>query len=94
MWRRVWIYTWKLLYNTLAPVTAAGNDIKVNGAGCQWLAPVILATQEAEIRRLVVQSQPRQIVHKTLLRKTRHKKRAGGVAQGEGPEFKSQYCKK
>jgi hypothetical protein len=28
--------------------------------------PVILATQEAEMRRIVVQSQPRKIVHKTL----------------------------
>jgi hypothetical protein len=28
------------------------------------------------------------------LEKTHHKKRAGGVAQGEGPEFKSQYHKK
>jgi hypothetical protein len=28
--------------------------------------PVILAAQEAEIRRIVVQSQPRQIVHETL----------------------------
>jgi predicted AAA+ superfamily ATPase len=34
-----------------------------------WLKPVILATQEAEIRRITVQSQPRQIVHKTLSRK-------------------------
>jgi hypothetical protein len=31
------------------------------------LTPVILATQEAEIRRIAVQSQPRQIVRKTLL---------------------------
>jgi hypothetical protein len=28
----------------------------------QWLTPVILATQEAEIRRIVVQSPPRQRV--------------------------------
>jgi hypothetical protein len=30
---------------------------------------LILATQEAEIRKIVVQSQPRQIVHETLSRK-------------------------
>jgi hypothetical protein len=53
--------------------------------------PVILATQEAEIRRIMVQSQPGQIFCKTLSRKTFHKNRAGGVAQSEGPEFKSQY---
>jgi hypothetical protein len=34
--------------------------------GCQWLTPVILATQEAEIRRINVQSQLRQIVLETL----------------------------
>jgi hypothetical protein len=28
------------------------------------------------------------------LEKTHHKNRAGGVAQGEVPEFKSQYSKK
>jgi hypothetical protein len=28
------------------------------------------------------------------LKKTHHNKRAGGVAQGVGPEFKPQYCKK
>jgi hypothetical protein len=54
---------------------------------------VILATQEAEIR-IVVGSQPWQIVHKTLSRKTPSQKRAGGVAQGVGPEFKPQYHKK
>jgi hypothetical protein len=36
--------------------------------------PVILATQEAEIRRITVQSQTRQIVHETLFQKTHHKK--------------------
>jgi hypothetical protein len=28
------------------------------------------------------------------LEKTHHKNRAGGVTQGEGPEFKPQYCNK
>jgi hypothetical protein len=28
------------------------------------------------------------------LEKTHHKKRTGRVAQGVGPEFKPQYCKK
>jgi hypothetical protein len=32
--------------------------------------PIILATQEAEIRRIVVQSEPRQIVPMTLSQKT------------------------
>jgi hypothetical protein len=31
-------------------------------ARCWWLTPVILATQEAEIRRIVVRSQAEQIV--------------------------------
>jgi hypothetical protein len=46
-----------------------------------------LTTQEAEIRRTVVLNQPRQIVCKT-------KKRAGGMAQEVGPEFKPQYHKR
>jgi hypothetical protein len=53
----------------------------------------ILATQEAEIRGITVQSQPGQTVHKTLSQKNHHKKRAGGVAQGIGPEIKPQYNK-
>jgi hypothetical protein len=36
--------------------------------------PVILATQKAEIRRIEVQGQLRQIVRETLFRKTLHKK--------------------
>jgi hypothetical protein len=31
---------------------------KIEG-GCQWLTPVILATQEAEIRGIAFRSQPR-----------------------------------
>jgi hypothetical protein len=56
---------------------------------CWWLA-----TQEAENRRIKVQSQPGQIVYETYLENTHHKKRAGGVAQGIGPNFKLQYHKK
>jgi hypothetical protein len=57
--------------------------------------PAILTTQEAEIRRLTVQSQPEQTVPETLSRKNlSQKKRAGGVAQGDSPEFKAQDQKK
>jgi hypothetical protein len=34
------------------------KDKKFILAECQWLTPIILAIQEAEIRRIVVQSQP------------------------------------
>jgi hypothetical protein len=37
--------------------------------GYQWLMPIILSTQEAEIRSIMVWGQPRQIVHKTLSQK-------------------------
>jgi hypothetical protein len=40
----------------------------------QWLTPVILKTQEAEIRRIAVRSPLVQIVPETLSRKTHHKK--------------------
>jgi hypothetical protein len=49
--------------------------------------PVILATQKAEIRRIIVQSHPRQIVHEALSQKKKKKtlsqkkgRGAGGVA--------------
>jgi hypothetical protein len=56
--------------------------------------PIILSTQEAEIRRVMFQSQPRQIVHEIPSRKNSAQKMAGGVAQGVGPEFKPQHHKK
>jgi hypothetical protein len=37
--------------------------------------------------------QPGQIVPKTLSQKYPSPKKTGGVAQGEGTEFKPQYCK-
>jgi hypothetical protein len=38
-------------------------------AGCWWLTPVLLDTQEAEIRKIEVLSWPRQIVLKTISQK-------------------------
>jgi hypothetical protein len=58
------------------------------------LMPIILATQEAEIRRIAVWGQSGQIVHETLPQKKPSQKRTGGVAQGVGPEFKLQFKKK
>jgi hypothetical protein len=46
-------------------------------------------TQEAEIRRIMVQSQ-----HGQTVQKNPSQKRAGGMAQGVDPEFKPQYCKR
>jgi hypothetical protein len=41
-------------------------SLNQNNTRHQWLTPVILDTQEAEIRRIMVQSQPGQTVHETL----------------------------
>jgi hypothetical protein len=54
--------------------------------------PIILATQEAEIRIIVVQSQPWATSSRDLSQKTLHKQRTGGVTVG--PKFKPQYRKK
>jgi hypothetical protein len=56
--------------------------------------PVTLATQEAEIKKLMDQSQPEEIVHGILSQKNPSQKRTGGVAQGVGPEFRLQRHKK
>jgi hypothetical protein len=58
-----------------------------------WLMPIILAAQEGEIRRIMVQSQPGPIVHVPLSLKNPSQKRTHGVAQGVGPEFKHQFFK-
>jgi hypothetical protein len=54
--------------------------------------PIILATQKAEIRKIMVQSQPGQIVPKAIS-KNPSQKRTGGVVQSKDPKFKLQYCK-
>jgi hypothetical protein len=56
--------------------------------------PVIPVTQEADIRRIEVRSQPGQTVLETLSRKNPSHKMVGVVTQGVGPEFKPQHCKK
>jgi hypothetical protein len=50
------------------------------GAGHQWLIPVILATWEAKIERIEVQSQAGQIVFKTPISKITRAKWTRGVA--------------
>jgi hypothetical protein len=47
-------------------ITVTFGSCKILVAKRQWLTPVILATQEAEIRRITVQSQPGQTVCETL----------------------------
>jgi hypothetical protein len=66
-----------------------------------WLMLVILATQEAEIRRIKIRSQPGQIVCKTLAqkylskRKKERKKEKGLVEWLKiGPEFKPPILQK
>jgi hypothetical protein len=44
-------------------------------ARCQWLTPVIVATQEAVFRRIAVLSQPGQLVHKTQSQKNLSQKK-------------------
>jgi hypothetical protein len=56
--------------------------------------PVIPATQKTEIRRIMAQSQLGQIIRGAVSWKNPSQKKAGGVAQGESPEFKFQYRKK
>jgi hypothetical protein len=55
---------------------------------------VIPDTQEAEIRRTAIRSQPGQIVPCNPILKNPSQKRAGGVAQDVGPKYKPQYHRK
>jgi hypothetical protein len=53
-------------FQILSWITAS---IRLNQAGCWGLTPGTLVTQEVELRRMVVQSQPWQIAQETLSRK-------------------------
>jgi hypothetical protein len=54
------------------------NSKKLNSHLCLWLMPVIVALQEAEIRRIMSQGQPGQIVPEILYQKQPTQKRCGG----------------
>jgi hypothetical protein len=56
--------------------------------GMRWLMPIILATQEVEIRGSRFEASPGKIFLRPYLKKNLSQKRAGGVHQGVGPEFK------
>jgi hypothetical protein len=56
------------------------TDLKRTLPG-RWLTPAVLATQGAEIGRIVVRSQPEQTVYETLSQKNPSQNRVGGVAQ-------------
>jgi hypothetical protein len=62
--------------------------------GCQWLTPIILATQEADQEDSSSKPTQANSLRDPISKKTHHKERASGMAQGVGPELKPQYCKK
>jgi hypothetical protein len=46
-----------------------------------WLPSIITGTWEAEIRRITIQNEPRQIVHETPISKITREKWTGGMVQ-------------
>jgi hypothetical protein len=63
------------------------------GASSTFKITWVLVTHTVILaERILVQSQPRHIVQESLSQNIPSQKRAGGVAQGEGPEFKPQFC--
>jgi hypothetical protein len=60
-------HRWRVVYNLES--AANKDDIR---AICQWLTPVIQAAQEAEIKRITVESQPGLAFLGTLSRKKKN----------------------
>jgi hypothetical protein len=70
---------WRLYKSELGKYRNGGNggpeaSVGAKGvlerpAGHWWLMHVIIANQEAEIRRIAIRRQPGQIIHKTLSQK-------------------------
>jgi hypothetical protein len=81
-------------YGPEVSLVPSSHPFKNHLAGLGWVTPVILATQEAEIRSIAVRSQPWRIVCETPISENKKGGGAGGVAQGVGPEFKPQYPSK
>jgi hypothetical protein len=67
------------MFNTLNHKGNANENC--TKTGCQWLMPVILSTQKAEIWRIQFKTSLRHMVHKILFQKYPIQKKAGGVAQ-------------
>jgi hypothetical protein len=72
-------------------ICSLGNNLKTFiVAGQQWLTPVILAIQEDHDLKPSWANSSSDPISKNPSQENR----AGEVTQGEGPEFKSHYCKK
>jgi hypothetical protein len=61
----LWV-EWQVVSHLLSPRPWAMPSRGYHTVGHWWLTPANLATQEAEIRRITVRSQPGEIVGKTL----------------------------
>jgi hypothetical protein len=84
-----------MLYNQAKKVYTTLYIFKISiKTGHQRLTPVILATQEAEVKRIMVQSQPWANSSPDPISKNPSQKRAERVAEGAGSEFTSQYHQK
>jgi hypothetical protein len=67
------------------------KQIKKQKAGCRWLTPDILLLMRQSSGGLRFEASLANVSRDPILKKTLHKKRAGGVAPGVDTEFKPQY---